>query len=384
MAYEENPVYLEGERAQVFRRLFPKNGELLDLLSSKSELRRSANDALRNAQTYWPAEFARSCDFSYSCSVYDRFAPNAFAAYRDGHHWVCMSSGLIYVIAELAVRAASAMVIPDETAEGANVARDAGFGFRFFDEDFRGDKEATAEFFRQTHSFSQARLRVLNALWLDAQTLVWRHELFHASLGHTRFADAGLSLGSLNEAPTASEIPPKYHEIIKAMEFHADWAAYGSMIKTTRSDLDAVASDLVRRFGLRFRVYVMTTAVMLLPLFFRVAETVTSTKPVLHPSPETRLQTFLFRLEEIDNDKEREIWQSGARDAVQSFAKSGRQHADRAPLAQMLTEGAITRGQQDRNRCLDIFDELQDSLNRFAVLPLGHPHQGSVDPIPMD
>ncbi|MDJ0821748.1 MAG: hypothetical protein QNJ09_08065 [Paracoccaceae bacterium] len=96
------------------------------------------------------------------------------------------------------------------------------------------------------------------------------------------------------------------------------------------------------------------------------------------------MQTFLHRPEEIDDDDERGIWQSGAQAAVASFARSGPRNLDLAPLAQMLIGDAIKRSQEERNRCLDIFDELQDVLNRFAVLPLGHPHQGSIEPILMD
>ncbi|TPE47875.1 hypothetical protein [Amaricoccus solimangrovi] len=375
--------YRTDDDAVTFLRLFPERGHAVELAHDLSELRRQADHAMRIAAGYWPRDFAESCGFDYRCFVYDRYAPNAFAAFREGRHWIGLSSGLVYVIAELAVRAAAAADIPGSSPCAAEPDAHRGFGFRFSDEAFRGGQEETARFFRQTQDFDQARMRVMNAIWLDAQTLVWRHEFFHASLGHTRFADHALGLGALDEDAAPPDNPDGF-EILRAMEFHADWAGFGSMIKASRSGLDPVGSDLVKRFGLRFRVAVMTAAVLLLPLFFRVAEDHAPSTARTHPHAATRLQIFLLRVSDIDEPNERGIWEAGALDAIGWLVSYARRNSEFSAIAGMLDDATWKVANRERQRCIDVFDALQEVLGPYAVLPLGHPHQGDIAPIPTD
>lgn len=373
--------YRTDRTAQRFAELFPDAGRVLDLEASQSELMTQAHHAMRIGTAYWPPPFAQACGFTFKSLVYDSLDPDAFTAYRFGEYWISVASGLIYVSAELSVRAAAILPIPKSSQPRPDFDRDRGFGFKFKPEDFKGRDVQTDKFFRQTQAFDSARMRVMNTLWLDAQTLVWRHELFHASLGHARFADHNLNMSVFAEVTDLQLFAATDLNGIRALEFHADWAAFGSMLKMVRSDLDPAGSDLAETYGLRFRAMVMTMAVILFPLFFRVAEKRFDKAPETHPSATTRLHTFLLRLSEIEQEIERNEWELGAEDAIRALNRAGKSDPDLGRIAKMFSQAAIDASDRERRDCIEKLDTLQDGLNQYAVLVLGHPHQGALTPL---
>lgn len=241
-----------GGTAMLFDRFFPGYGKAVDLSEGDSPLRAEAHMARRIASLYWPPEYAASIGFGFDCVVYDSYEPNAFSAFQGDEHWTGMSTSMVYVLAELAVRVAA--VFPIEVPDEPPVDLEHGLsaGFRYDRSDF-GQSQAEADrFFRQTRSFGPLRKRLVNTLWLDCQVLVWRHELFHATLGHTRFLQTRFGIASLTEAPRSSVPAAEDRDLLRisrALEFHADWAAFGSVLKMATSNHDAAGIDLQRRLG---------------------------------------------------------------------------------------------------------------------------------------
>jgi len=322
--------------------------------------------------------------FTFNCVVFDGYEPNAFAAHRDGEHWSAMSTGMIYVLAELAVRLAAVFPIHDPDEPPLDLEAAAGAGFRYDREDFRQSHAEAARFFNQADGFGYLRRRLLNTLWLDSQVLIWRHELFHGALGHTRFLDEIFGLGALNEGPTNRADAPDEEvlPILRALEFHADWAAFGSVLKMANSNYDAAGIDLQKRFGVQWRAASMIAAVLILPAYFAGAEHRGAPAGVTHPSAAARLSIFLSRVSEFKDPALRDAWRRGSALALDVFDRLSRQHDDFAIFGELLSDAALAAGDAERIACIDVFDVLQDDLLPFAALPLGHPHQGSVDPLP--
>jgi hypothetical protein len=339
--------------------------------------------ARRIAALYWPREFAASCGFDFECVVTDSYTANAFAAHEGGIHWVAITTGMVYTLAELAVRVAADFPLPGNDESPIALVGADGLGFRYEKADFLDGVDGGTRFFRQTNAFGPKRLRLVNAIWLDAQTLIWRHEMFHASLGHTRYLDATFGLKSLNEYPDPSQqpLPLDLHVTLCALEFHADWAAFGSVLKLFQSNLDAAGSDLQKRFGLRWRAASLMAAVFLLPAFFRVAEQRGAATSGTHPSAAARLSIFLARVEELPDPTVREEWRRGTALALSAFRSLAAKHADFRAFDDMLSDAALEAGYAERLADIDAFEALQERLMPYAVLPLGHPHQGSVEPL---
>lgn len=80
----------------------------------------------------------------------------------------------------------------------------------------------------------------------------------------------------------------------------------------------------------------------------------------------------------------RDEWRRGSNLVLRVFDALGKQQSDFAIFGPMLSDEALTAADAERVACIDDFDNLQEELVPFAVLPLGHPHQGSVDPLPTD
>ncbi|WAC49775.1 hypothetical protein OVA03_07710 [Asticcacaulis sp. SL142] len=138
-------------------------------------------------------------NFDFECVVYQFYNTNAFSAYRDGVHWTGISTGLLYALAELAFRVAATFPLEDETEPPIILTGATGAGFRYSEADFERGVELGERLFKQAEAFGMTRMRLMNTIWLDAQTLIWRHELFRAPLGHTRFLDANLGLSAIVE-----------------------------------------------------------------------------------------------------------------------------------------------------------------------------------------
>ncbi len=375
-----------AQTAAIFDRHFSEYGKAFDLVASDNPLRVEANMARRIAATYWPPQFATSMGFNFDCVVYHSYEPNAFAAYRDGEHWTGISTSLVYVLAELAVRMAAVFPIGDPDDPPLALIGADGAGFRFKHADFAHPKEDAARFFRQAHAFGPLRRRLLNVLWLDSQVLVWRHELFHATLGHTRFLQSHFGIGSLTEAPRngTTVTDGDVSRMLRALEFHADWAAFGSVLKMATSNHDAAGSDLRKRLGDRWRAASMIASVIMLPAFFGAAEERGAPAGIDHPSAAARLSIFLSRIGELSDPALRDEWRRGSGIALRVFDELSRQHPDFAQFGMMLSEESLSAADVERIACIDDFDSLQNELVPFAALPLGHPHQGGVDPLPGD
>jgi hypothetical protein len=128
----------------------------------------------------------------------------------------------------------------------------------------------------------------------------------------------------------------------------------------------------------------MMAAVLMLPTFFRVAETRGVPRALTHPSAAARLTIFLARLEEIDAPDIRHAWLEGAGLAIDAYRTLARDDPQFSAFDTMLTEQAMDEAVHERLACIDVFDALQEFLAPHAVLPLGHPHQGGIDALPMD
>lgn len=373
------------ERLKAFAQAAPGCGPLLDLSAGDSVLRRQAADAQAIAALYWPRGFAASCGFDFECAVYHDYASNAFATHADGVHWIAVSSGMVYTLAELAMRVAADFPTPDDAEAPITLVGAEGSGFRFEQPDFNDSIDEAGRFFRQIDLFGPIRRSLVQTLWLDAQTLIWRHEFFHASLGHTRYVDAAFGLRALMEygGSTVQRPEAELRKVLRALEFHADWAAFGSTLKLVRSKLDPAGGKL-RPLGSRWRAASLMAATLLLPAFFRLAETRGAPTSDTHPSAAARLSIFLSRIEELPDSAERAEWRQGTGLALQAFQSMAARHADFAAFAQMLGEQALDEGASERLACIDDFDSLQEVLAPYAVLPLGHPHQGSIDALPTD
>jgi len=373
------------ERSRAFARAAEDCGPVLDLSAGDSLLRQQAASAQAIAALYWPRNFAMSCGFDFECVVYDDYASNAFATHAAGVHWIAVSSGMVYTLAELAVRVAADFPVPGDAEAPITLVGADGSGFRYERPDFNDSIADAGRFFCQTDQFGPIRRRLVQTLWLDAQTLVWRHELFHASLGHTRYVDASFGLRALMEYPGSTVPRPEaeLHRVLRALEFHADWAAFGSTLKLVRSKLDPAGSEL-QPLGTPWRAASLMAATLLLPAFFRVAEMQGAPKSDTHPSAAARLSIFLSRIEELPDPAERAEWLQGTGLALRAFKSMAARHADFAAFAQMLGEQALDEGSSERLACIDEFDTLQEALAPYAVLPLGHPHQGSIDVLPTD
>ena len=59
----------------------------------------------------------------------------------------------------------------------------------------------------------------------------------------------------------------------------------------------------------------------------------------------------------------------------------GKTYNDFASFTNMFGPTAFKRASEERLRCIDQFEAIQDELIPFAVLPLGHPHQGGIEPV---
>ena len=374
------------ELAGLFAEAFPGEGELIDLAEGDSPLRREAAISRRIAALYWPPEFAGSCGFDFECVVYDSYAANAFAAFASGIHWIALSTGMLYTLAELAVRVAAAFPIPGDIEPRVVLTGAEGAGFRYDPADFRGSVDDASAFFRQALQFGKTRSRLLNTLWLDSQTLVWRHELFHASLGHTRYLQMAFGVKALSEypRPAGPRVPPDQNATRRALEFHADWAAFGSILKLAQSDFDPSGSDLRKLLGLEWRAASWMAAILLLPAFVRGAELRGAPKSLTHPSAAARFSIFLTRILELPDETVREKWIRGTGIALRAFRAMGEVHTDFGGFAELISDDALEEGSAERVACIDDFDPLQDALIPYAVLPLGHPHQGNIEPLPRD
>jgi hypothetical protein len=371
------------ELARAFAQEFPDEGELVDLSLGDSPLRQEAAMARRIAALYWPRDFAASCSFDFECVVSDSYLTNAFAAHAGNIHWISITTGMLFTLAELSVRVGAEFPVPADNEPPVTLTGADGVGFRYDRADFDDSIDKATQFFRQTDKFGPTRLRLVNAIWLDAQTIIWRHEMFHSSLGHTRYLAATFGLKSFNEYPDRRRPapPPNLHSTLRALEFHADWAAFGSVLKMSQSNFDATGSDLQKRFGLTWRAASLMAAMLLMPAFFRVAELRGAPESVTHPSAAARLSIFLTRILELPDPSVREEWTRGTGLALQAFRSMAAKHADFQAFDDMLSDSALDAGDAERIACVDDFDALQDKLIPYAVLPLGHPHQGSVEPL---
>ena len=362
-----------------FARLYPECGAPRVVLDD--DVLKEAEFARRIAAAYWPPDFARDIGFDFSAFVYNSYGANAFAGWEEDRHWIGMSTGLLYALAELCTRVAAAFPLPD-TAEAPPVTLPAadGTGFRFRKADFGDPIEHNRAFFQRAGLFPKLRLRVLNTLWLDCLVQIWRHELFHAALGHSRYIRSRFGLRTLSERMNDSAPAPDAAETVAALEFHADWAAFGSILRTSLSGMDPAGSDLCASLGAVHRHAITVAAGLALPLYFAHDERRAGARPATHPSAAARLVCFLARIDELEPEK-RETWNAAVELAVSVMRTLAREHRDFAVFDAFAGTDELTRARAEWLIRADRFEAMQEALAPYAVLPLGHPHQGAILPL---
>lgn len=362
-----------------FARLYPEYGAPHAV--SENQTLKEAEFARRIAAAYWPREFAQDIGFDVSAFVYSSYSANAFAGWAEGRHWIGTSTGLIYALAELCMRIAAVFPLPD-TAQSPPVplAAAEGTGFRFRKADFADPIAHSRAFFRQASQFSRARLRVLNTLWLDCLVQIWRHEMFHAALGHTRYIQSLFGLKTLSERMNDQAPARDETETLAALEFHADWAAFGSILRASLSGMDPAGADLRTALGPAHRHAITVAAGLALPFYFAHDERRSGRKPATHPSAAARLVCFLARIDELDT-VERETWNAAVEIAVSAMRATARASRDFAFFADFASEEALALARTEWLARADRFEAIQEYLAPYAVLPLGHPHQGAILPL---
>lgn len=367
------------DHAADFARLYPEYGAPRAV--SENDVLKEAEFARRIAAAYWPRDFAREIGFDFSAFVYASYGANAFAGWEEGRHWIGMATGLIYALAELCMRIAAVFPLPGSAQSGpVRLAAADGTGFRFRKADFADPIEHNRAFFQQASQFSQVRMRVLNTLWLDCLVQVWRHEMFHAALGHTRFIQSRFGLRTLSERMGDDMPAPGEAETIAMLELHADWASFGSILRLSLSGMDPAGADLRTALSPTHRHAITVAAGLVLPFYFAHAERRAGAKPATHPSAAARLVCFLARIEELDA-AERDVWHAAVALAVSSMGAVARESQDFVFFADFASDQALALARTEWLERADRFDEIQERLAPYAVLPLGHPHQGAILPL---
>lgn len=336
------------------------------------------------AESYWPRSWVNDLGFDYYCGYFESPYANALAMKRNGTHWIGLSSPLIFTASELAICVAGEMDLPKDIEDGEkpSVVYTGTPGFRFGAKAFALDENDTRPFFDQIYNWPTLRKRVANIVYSELLLLVMRHEMFHAVLGHCGFLETAWGIRELTERPRADS--GEGEETILAcqrtLEFHADWAAYGSVLRMLRSGFDPIGEDISKQYGREFRFGLTTISASLLPIVFAVEEGLSSTFPQTHPSAAARLLTFASRITEFESDPDlHQVWRKATQWAFDTLAMLGTRVKGFEGFHKLARGITQHRAQEERLELIERFDQLQESLAPFALLPLGDPHQGSLE-----
>ena len=120
---------------------------------------------------------------------------------------------------------------------------------------------------------------------------------------------------------------------------------------------------------------------MMLSAFLHVGEFRGGRTARTHPSGGARAKLFLARISEIGDPVMRAAWEGGAVRALDTIAGLGRRDTDFAMFSALGDPEAEAEAERERQDCIDVFEVIQTDLAPFAILPLGHPHQGALLPL---
>lgn len=340
------------------------------------------------AESHWPRSyFAGELGFDYYCGYFISEDANALAMKREKVHWIGLTTPMIHAATELAIRAAGQIDLPAGIDEGSRPVLSVGetMVFQPGPDAFKLDidkVENQCRFYRQVREWPYIRQRMANVFFSELLLFVMRHELFHAALGHCSFLEGSFGIREVAEKPSkAARIRKELCAMQQALELHADWAAYGSVIRMMRSGHDFIGNDVGREYGEVFRFGLTTISASLLPIVLAFAEKTQGELPRTHPSAAARFLTFASRIKELESERALyQNWRAGAQWAFEVLAALGKRHHGFDAFLWLGHSERQQRAHEERLELIDRLKDLQMSLIPFAVLPLGDPHQGSLEP----